>query len=1657
MAEQIQVIPPDEKGQFSLPVPQASVAHIDIVDVDLIVQTKDGNRIILPGAALEAMTAKPPVVKFTDKSVSGSDMLSGVGIVSTPQMSIPAMTSMEEKNFKRAEGNKNFVHEESAKAQPSNSLPQTASGSGNQAVQEMLDRAGKVNDAIAKINNNFNAMAKPLEPHQAKLAAGESSKPSLQIAPTATLTMGNVVGGSVSGSTIYGAGGKSGSASTDRIGARDSLQVAYETVSGTTGADTLIANGSAVGSDGHFAKEFVITVGGSFKTLSSVTISITGTLPSGFSISGATAVSTSAGGGTWTLPVSYLTENKTFTINYDTVKENVSDGSDTSIHNSMVMTVTVTGTTTNKGLFSTTSEVALQLRDVTTTTNLTTTSFVDSDGRIVYVLPAQGVDNLIVGDDGNDTLYGGWGKDSLSGGAGDDTLWGGYGNDTIDGGSGTNTLSYADFGTTTTFTSNLTVNLVDGLVTSSSNEGQDTISNVQNVVANAGNDLVESGVAANVINGAGGSDTVSFAQSASAVTANLTTNVNSGGNAAGDTYTNIENLTGSAYDDTLTGDGNGNLLTGGNGNDTLFGMAGVDTLLGGDGNDTLEGGAGADVVTGGNGTNTASYSQSASAVNVNLTTGTNTGGDAAGDSLTNIANLIGSANADTLTGDANDNVIEGLAGADAIDGGGGNDTVSYYASATGAVVSLLAGSGTGGDANGDSISNVENVQGSNTAGDNITGDANANTLWGLGGGDTLDGGGGGDFLYGGSGDDSLYGGLGDDTLYAGTGSDTIDGQGGTDTISFSDATVGLTVDLTTNANNTGDAAGDVISNVENVIGSAFDDLLNGDGSANQLEGGSGNDSMYGLAGNDSLIGGSGNDTIDGGTGDDSITGGEGNDWLLGNANDDNIRGNEGDDYIDGGDNGDNIWGGDGNDILHGGSGDAGVDNISGEAGNDTIYGYGGNDSLNGGDGDDSIFGGDGDDILEGQGGTDILYGNAGNDEMLGGEGDDTLFGGNDNDSLVGNAGNDTLYGEAGNDYFEGNQGNNLLVGGAGTNYYKMSSGTDTVDGSLGTDSVIYASSSSAVTVNISTGVGSGGDADGDIFTSVEYVRGSTYGDLITGNNSNNLFLGGAGNDTISGGIGADTFYYTTENSGGDLGSDFLDGGADADTYNAGNNNIGGFGTANIGNAQRTTSITLYLDSTKDINSNSIADSVDYGITLSGSYNQFAYTVSGGFTSIDQMINFENATTGSGNDLLVGSDTNNVLSGYTGSDTIYGYGGNDTLYADNGYGDASVDTIYGGEGNDTIYIYSGNDIADAGNGTDTLSFGNASSYTGITANLTTGVVSFLTYTITVSNFENVSGTVNADTITGDANNNSIWGGLGNDVLNGGGGIDLADYSSAGSAVTVNLTTGAASGGYGSDTLSNFEAILGSGYNDLLTGDGNDNTIYGGGGADSIQGSGGVDTIFGGAGNDSLDGGAGIDTLSFAQSGAAVMASLTTNTTSGGEGNDVLSNFENLLGSNYNDTLTGSAGNNTIYGGSGVDTIRGGAGTDYLYGDAGNDIIYADSGMASIGFIDGGTNTDTLVDTSWVLSRASANYDKVDNIEIVNVRDGGVDAHAMNLEDVLNILNAASGTLTIRLDSGDSLALYSSAGAGTPATTLSTTTNYTLSAGVVVRTEIGATVP
>ena len=241
-------------------------------------------------------------------------------------------------------------------------------------------------------------------------------------------------------------------------------------------------------------------------------------------------------------------------------------------------------------------------------------------------------------------------------------------------------------------------------------------------------------------------------------------------------------------------------LSGGAADECIYGLDGDDTLNGNAGDDRLDGGAGADAMDGGADSDTADYSESDAAVTVDLSSSAaQSGGHAQGDTLSNIENIIGSGHDDTLTGDDLDNTLKGGAGADTLDGGAGSDTADYSGGTltnyqdirrVGVIVKLASGDISAGHAQGDELTSIENIIGTDyrdliigDASDNIIrGGSDSDYLYGDGGDDTLYGGDGHDLMYGGDGHDLMYGDEGDDTLYGGDGRDWIHGEAGDDTL-----------------------------------------------------------------------------------------------------------------------------------------------------------------------------------------------------------------------------------------------------------------------------------------------------------------------------------------------------------------------------------------------------------------------------------------------------------------------------------------------------------------------------------------------------------------------------------------------------------------------------------------------------------------------------------------------------------------------------------------------------------------------------------------------------------------------------------------------------------------------------------------------------------
>ena len=163
------------------------------------------------------------------------------------------------------------------------------------------------------------------------------------------------------------------------------------------------------------------------------------------------------------------------------------------------------------------------------------------------------------------------------------------------------------------------------------------------------------------------------------------------------------------------------------------------------------------------------------------------------------------------------------------------------------------------------------------------------TVWAGTGNDTVDGGADNDSLHGGSGNDTLKGGGGSDWLYGqadndmlkgGGGADHLDGGTGINTASYFYSPSGVVVSLIGDTAYGGDATGDELDNIQNLIGSGYADTLMGDNFGNELSGMDGNDSLKGYGGGDTLTGGRGDDYLDGGYDADTMAGGEGNDMYI---------------------------------------------------------------------------------------------------------------------------------------------------------------------------------------------------------------------------------------------------------------------------------------------------------------------------------------------------------------------------------------------------------------------------------------------------------------------------------------------------------------------------------------------------------------------------------------------------------------------------------------------------------------------------------------------------------------------------------------------------------------------------------------------------------
>ena len=456
--------------------------------------------------------------------------------------------------------------------------------------------------------------------------------------------------------------------------------------------------------------------------------------------------------------------------------------------------------------------------------------------------------------------------------------------------------------------------------------GVDFLTGFENLTGSAFDDTLAGDAGDNALDGGLGLDTLSYAAAAAGVTVSLAlTTAQNTGSAGTDTIRGFERLAGSAFGDVLTGSSAANVLAGGDGNDSLDGGSGDDDVDGEAGDDVLIGGTGNDILRGGAGNDTASYAAALGVtVDLALIGAQNTVG-AGFDQLIDIENLLGSTRNDTLSGDGGANILDGNAGI---------DTVSY-ATAGAAVTVSLAQQGAVQDTGGGGLDTLLNFE-------NLTGSAF------------------------------------DDTLAGNGAANIIDGGDGIDTASYAAAAAGVTVGLgIATAQATLGAGNDTLRNIENLIGSAFNDRLSGDAGDNDLAGGDGIDTVTyarAAAGVTVSLALQGSDQNTFGNGIDFLTGFEN---LTGSAFDDLLAGDAGNNALDGGL---------GIDTLSYAAAAAGVtvsltqtiaQNTVG-AGIDTIRGF------------ERLIGSAFADVLSGSSAANVLTGGAGGDRMTGGAGADVF-------------------------------------------------------------------------------------------------------------------------------------------------------------------------------------------------------------------------------------------------------------------------------------------------------------------------------------------------------------------------------------------------------------------------------------------------------------------------------------------------------------------------------------------------------------------------------------------------------------------------------------------------------------------------------------------
>ena len=1053
---------------------------------------------------------------------------------------------------------------------------------------------------------------------------------------------------------------------------------------------------------------------------------------------------------------------------------------------SNVLSITISGVTTSETISGFENVIGGAGNDTITGTAEAN----DLDGR--------NANDTLSGLGGDDILRGGLGNDTLDGGAGDDQLIGGAGLDTFNGGDGIDTVSF---------------------------EGSaETLASTR--IWGSGPDQVTiTGVFANLS---------LHVSSTSAKAAQ--------GDANGEWFTGIENLTGSAFNDHLVGNGVANVLIGNAGNDVLDGMGSDDVVVYAGRRDQYEiitSNSGFVLVRGlgdrfaVDGEDRLLSIEKIRFADVTVSMGIDT-------SLApvlgqpGLADLVPTTDGATFSYDipatafidldvsAYGTAVDSLVlSASLADGTpllpAGNPGSSFWlrfdpvtrrfsgtvptatASNPGEVGKTYEVIVTATDSGG-SVSDTLLIRIDEALGATITGTA------------------GQDVLNGSFRSETIIGLDGNDQFNGSRGADTIDGGTGTDRVSYAASSAGVRVDLKAGTGSGGDAAGDRLLSIEEVEGSAFDDVLIGSDGQDVLRGGTG--------GSDQIDGGAGDDLLSGSGGGDQLSGGAGNDVILSLANADGSLA----DAVDGGNGIDELR-------LNGSAHGAVIDLSSGGDNPRSI------EHVVGSDHNDVITGNGFDNMLHGGLGNDLLSGGNGGDELIGGAGDDIVSGDAGMDLLHGDAGADTLYGGAGGDTLHGGTGNDVLAGGAGADALVGGDGVDTASYAWTTLGVANAD---GVVADLASAAGNSGDAAGDAYNSIENLQGSQGADALRGDGNANLLTGEAGDDRLEGragddhlqgGSGNDQLFGDAGNdvlAGGD-GDDQLAGGDGTDTLDGGSGNDvleGGAGADTVNGGAGNDLIHALAVGEDGIDGGADIDTVSFAAAT------LALSIDLG-NGTHRLINIENIVGGAGNDSIKGNAAANQIDAGAGDDLVEG--------------GAGADVLIGGAGERDMLSYAG---SAAGSNFSAGSIGQVivnsvqiaaavnPTLNGVDVNLLASTANGADATgDVISGFEDLRGSAHSDRLRGSAGNTIVFGGGGHDVIYGGAGDDLL-HGEAGDDIIF--------GEAGADQL------FGGTGNDRLFGGGEGDILYGGDGNDILDAGDAGDQLHGDAGNDILVGGQGGDT-------------------------------------------------------------------------------------------------------------------------------------------------------------------------------------------------------